>query len=292
MTFRSSSRSRLRFRVRGRRCRGRAVDLRGDGATVEEVVDALGLDPDDPLATATTGPPPLERSLATAARESGRRTRVDDAIDGIEERLAAVDEEIAGLGDVTAALTAARERAAAAGSDAERLRERTATLRGRMRATEEGVGEAAGASASATSEPDDPREAFASATRALVEAETERVAAAQALARADGRARAARDARERRLRLRDALANRRREARTRLVEAAWPAFAEAVTTVPGDAAAGDEPGEVDGDPVAGHLAAVRLAERAEPVVVAAGRFGGPAEAATRLRAPVVLVTPE
>lgn len=297
----------MRVRLDGRTYRGRALDLRGADVDASGARAALGLDPADPLATVTATPPSLPRALAAAARERGVDHPADEAISRIEAELVEATEAVAAAGDVAATLSAARERAADTGGDVDRLRERTATLRGRLRALRERDGGARPASdengagdpgtgAGPRSAIEEVRSAFAAATRALTEAETERLAAVQALSRADERARVARDARERRLRLRDALANRRREVRADRARALYPAFVDALAAVPSaidpalaEAVAGTDPGEFDGDPVAGHLAAVRLARRAEPVVVAVPRFGGPGEATTRLRTPVALV---
>ncbi|UIP00193.1 hypothetical protein Hbl1158_02145 [Halobaculum sp. CBA1158] len=293
----------MRLRVGGRTYRGRSLDLRSRGVTVAEAVAALGVDPADPLATATPEPPPLRRSLAAAARERGHDHPADAAIRRTQRALASATDEVERLGDATAELADARERAAAAGADVERLRERAATLRGKLQAMDETdmtieVNGENGANTGVDPIEGDARRAdlesaFADATRALTVAETDRVAAAQALDRAEERARAVRDARERRLSLRDALANRRREARRDLAAALQPAFPAALDRIPGvDAdAAGEGPSAFAGEAVAGHLAAIRLADRTAPVVVALDRFEGAASAATRLRAPVVLVRP-
>ncbi|PSQ05866.1 hypothetical protein BRC97_07930 [Halobacteriales archaeon QS_6_71_20] len=304
----------MRLRLDGGTYRGRAVDLRGYVASPAAALDALEGDSAGagPLATVTPETPPLATALAAAARSRGHDHPADEARRQLRSELSRAEAAVADAEDATAALTAARRRAAEAGDNVERLRERVATLRGRLQATRGGQAHASDAETSAAADADHSRDAdadadvdadgrrrggsekelestFASATRALTEAETERAAAEQALARARRRARAERDARQRRLRLRDALANRRREARAALARAVYPAFADALAAVPGDADPGAEPAEFAGDPVAGQLAAVRLAERAEPVVVAVDRFDGVAEATRRLNAPVVLV---
>lgn len=286
----------MRLRLDGETYRGRAVDLRGYVASPAAALDALADEGagTGPLATVTADAPPLATALAAAARSRGRDHPVDDEIRTLRRELARADEAVTDAGDATATPPAARRRAAEAGEDVERLRERVATLRGRLQAARgrsadaPGIEESAGDRTAGGSE-ESVESAFASATRALTEAETERAAAEQALARAEERARAERDARQRRLRLRDALSNRRREARRALARAVYPAFADALAAVPGDADPGAEPAEFAGDPVAGQLAAVRVAERAGPVVVAVDRFDGAAEATRRLRAPVVLV---
>ncbi|GAA0234054.1 hypothetical protein GCM10009000_056950 [Halobacterium noricense] len=102
--------------------------------------------------------------------------------------------------------------------------------------------------------------------------------------------------------MRDALANRRREARRDLAREVYPAFANAVAAfhsevdpVDGrvaDAEVGDDPGDFDGDAVVAHAAAIRIAERSDPVVVGVDRFVDATAARDWLRAPVVLVGAE
>ncbi|QZP36694.1 hypothetical protein [Halobaculum magnesiiphilum] len=283
--------------------------------TVDGACAALELDPDDPLATLTDRPPSLWRALAAAARERGlehpaddERRRLRTALDESAEEIGAADGDDA-ADAASDALAAARRRAAAAGTDVDRLRERAATLRGRLaeareRTTHDASDDAdtsATADADATT-VDSLRAEFEAATRALSEAETERVAADQALARAAERSRSVRDARERRLRLRDALANRRREARRDLAREVYPAFANAVAAfhsevdpVDGraaDAEVGDDPGDFDGDAVVAHAAAIRIAERSDPVVVGVDRFVDATAARDWLCTPVVLVGAE
>ena len=286
--------------------------------TLDGACAALELDPDDPLTTLTERPPSLWRSLAAAARERGREHRLDDERRRLRGELEAAVADVDAAGDASDALTAARRRAAAADADVDRLRERAATLRGRLTQARERTDAdtaadlGADADTSATEPTVDSLQAeFAAATRALSEAETERVAAEQALARAAERSRSVRDARERRLRLRDALANRRREARRDLAREMYPAFADAMEafrpdtervasedsaaadgSLTGDPLAvqlGDGPENFGGDAVVAHAAAVRVARRSDPVVVAVDRFSSPEEAREWLRAPVVFV---
>lgn len=104
-----------------------------------------------------------------------------------------------------------RERAATAGAERDRLRERVATLQGEVRARRE-----AGLDAS------DATDELAAAARELSAATTEREAARQALARARETARVAYDRRERRLRLQDRAANLQRAARATLADRVRP----------------------------------------------------------------------
>ena len=107
------------------------------------------------------------------------------------------------------------------------------------------------------------------AAAALSDARTERIAAEQALERARERAAAARDARERRLALRDRLRNRRRDARAELAGGVYPAFRDALSTVPeGDLAdPGTAPTEYAGSRAAASLASIRVADLDGPVVL-------------------------
>jgi hypothetical protein len=283
----------------------READDAGDGvdADVSAVRAALNLDPDDPLATLAERPPSLQRALAAAARERGRdhptdgdrrrlRTALDDAVDAVD----AAD-------DTIGPLASARRRAAEADADVDRLRERTATLRGRLTEAQARSGSAGGAADSeAAAAVDTLRTEFAEATRTLTEAETERLAAEQALDRAAEIARSTRDSRERRLRLRDALSNRRRAAQRDLARGVYPSFVDAVEALGSEfdsaddgvttVEPGERPGEYEGDPVVAHAAAIRVAERSDPVVVAVDRVVDPTAARDRLRTSVVLVAPE
>lgn len=278
----------MRFRLDGRIHAGRAVDLRGTDATTEPVREALGLDADDPLGAVTADPPSLVRALARAARSRGHEAPQDDRIAELRDRLAdrdAVDSDDGPVSadavdptDSTAAigLATARERAAEAAADVDRLRERVAAARGRLQAARE-----------AGTDVDERAEEHAAAARQLTVAETDRVAADQALEAATERARERRAERRRTLRLRDELGNREREARRALADGVYPEFAATLERVPGKTRPGDEPAEFDGDRVTAHLAAVALADRGVPVVLAVDRFEGPEAAATRLGVPVV-----
>ncbi|SHH14770.1 DUF7856 family protein [Halobaculum gomorrense] len=284
-----------------------AIDLRDapDAPGVSAALEALDLDADDPLATLTERPPPLRRALAAAARERGRDHHADDERRRIAAALEGTLDAIEDAGEASDLLAAARRRAAEAGADVDRLRERTATLRGRLAEARERTNATEGDGAGeADAAVDAIRAEFAAATRDLTEAETERHAAEQALARAVEVARSARDDRERRLRLRDALANRRRAARRDLARGVYPVFAgvieafhsganvDAARCGAAVAAVGDNPSEFEGDPVVAHAAAVRIAGRSDPVIVATDRFADPTEASAWLRAPVVRVVSE
>ena len=185
-------------------------------------------------------------------------------------------------------LRAARRRAAEAGSATERLRERVATLRGRVEArrddgTDHGDDGVADAEAS-----------LSEATRELSEASTERVAAAQRLAALEERARRARDTREERLRLEDRAENLRRARRAARADAVEPEFHDARTRVV--SALDGRPGGLDDgvtadDALRDALAIATIAPLHAPVVVdpdVATALGGPDATAERLDAPLVI----
>jgi len=214
---------------------------------------ALG--PAVPESTAVIGRLPtgasLRRELAAAARTLGRASSVESELVEIRDAIAAVEVEPVDLG-------AARRRVAAASGEEERLKERVAALRGRVQARR-----------AVEAETDEALAELESAAAELSAAQSERIAAEQALRRARERAADARDARERRLELRDRLRNRRRDARRELARETYPAFREALAAVPGadPADAGEGPGAYDGPPLAASLAAVRLADLERPVVL-------------------------
>jgi hypothetical protein len=275
----------MRVVVDGRTVTGRAVDLGGavspdrahravggasvEGLTVEcpepgAVHDRVGLVREGMDLW-------LRGALAAAARSLGKTAPEREALTAARARLSELDAP-----DVE--LASARRRLAAAGDEEERLRERVAALRGRVRALDDAGAEAARAEAA---------DELAVATRALTDAETERIAAEQRLDRLAGEARCARDRRERRLELQDRVANLERAAREHLAAAVYERFRAAVATLPGAGDAGTVPGDYEGDPTTAALAVVRVADVAAPVVVATDRLGDAASAAARLDAPVV-----
>jgi hypothetical protein len=215
--------------------------------------------------------PSLRGALADAARSRGISAPESTA-------LAAARERLDSLSPPDADPSAARRRVAEVGEDRRRLRERVATLRGRLQA----LREVDDADAVAEAERE-----LSEATRELSEVETERIAAEQRLDRLERDVRAARDAREERLALQDRIGNLERAARRSLAAAVWDEFADAAAALPGDGAVGDDPGTYRGDPVTAALAAVRVADVDAPVVLSIRRFESATEAATRLNAPVV-----
>lgn len=198
-------------------------------------------------------------ALAAAARSRGIETSVDDEIESLQRRVSDFGQSVPSLSD-------ARRRVAETEAALEEHRERVATLRGRVQALDDG---------SATAE-------YRTAIRELSEAETEHLAAVETLENARKQARSIRDERDRRLRLRDRLENRRREARAELVESIRPAADAAASSAPDGKGCSFE----DADPVTAALAAVRVGTVHTPVVLACRRFSDAVEATTWLDAPV------
>lgn len=280
----------MRVKLGGDVRENRVVDLRAADVAPAQVAAAVRDPDDDRVRCPEPGPAhrhvgciapdvSLERrvALAAVARSRGETAPQDD-------ELAAVREELASLSADGTDLTAAREQVADAAGERERRRERVATLRGRLQARRE-----------AGLDTRDAEAALAEAAREFSEAATEHAAAEQALDRARERARAAYDARERRLRLQDRRDNLRREARSHLVEAVRPAVRDALSDLPGATAAPDDATDPDDaidsddatDPAVA-LAAARVAALDAPAVVAWGPFT-PREAADWLDAPVVVL---
>ena len=263
--------------------RGRSVDLRCagvDAAAAERAVRegtwVTCPDPEpvhDRVSPVETGMAlSVRAALADAARSRGEVAPQDAALADVRTELAALDPPAVDCAE-------ARRRVAEAGHREAALAERVSELRGRLQALEDAGGEAAAA---------DARSEREEAVERLAEVRTERIAAEQALSHARERAREARDARARRLRLEDRAKNLRRDARNYLAESVRDAFAAAADAVPGRGAV-DEEGGFAGDPVTAALAVVRVADLDAPVVLACDRFDSPSVAADRLDAPVLRV---
>lgn len=207
-------------------------------------------------------------ALAEAARARGLTAPQDPAIRAARDRLADLPRP-----EVDA--TSDREAVADAGTDRDRLRERVAEARGRVRARRE-----------AGADTDTAEATLREAARELSEAETAAVAAREDLERARRGAREARDELADRFRLEDRVANLERRARRALVARVRPAFAAAVRDVPG-ADPGTDP--FAADPVTAGLAVARVAAFDAPVVLACDRFPGVEAASAWLGAPVIRV---
>lgn len=276
--------------------RGRALDLRDASPSPETVATAvetaampgaavrrrprvqIDCEPAGPVHVhvARIPPPPsfdLYDALVAAARSNGlvppstrllERARAD--LVGLERDLDSVD------------LSSAKRRVADVGTRERRLDERVATLRGRLEALRE-----VGADTTAVETE------LAEAVGSLTEVETERIAAEQRLRQVERAARSARDQRQLRLSLADRVDNLRRRARHELVSEVFDEFADALESIPGDAAVGSVPASYEGDPTTAALAVARVARIDAPLVLSVDRFGSPGEAATRLDAPVVRV---
>ncbi|KAB1197508.1 MULTISPECIES: hypothetical protein [Haloferax] len=264
---------------------GRGIDLSDTAFAPETVVaavrdpgspaDALRIDcpePDSghdvlarvPISTITT------KRLSTAvARSRGRSSPVDEELDRLTSRLA----EYADTDDdYSTPLRAARRRLAEAGDDEAGLRERTASLRGRLAAHREAGDDDA---IEAT------RAELVDVATQLSEVETERIAAEQRLEALEREAKRARDSRDERLRLTDAVANRRREARTYFADTLAAEFDEAR-----DALSALSSETTDTDTLTA-LAAVRLADFRAPVVSTCRFFADAETAAHHLDCPVI-----
>jgi hypothetical protein len=215
----------------------------------------------------------LYDALVVAARSCGAVPPATGRLERARRELRAADPGLDGPDATTA-----KRRVADTAERTRRLDERVAALRGRLTALRELGAETSTVQAE-----------LADATTELAEVETERIAAEQRLAQVERAARAARDRRQRHLRLADRVANLRRRARRELVDGVYDEFRAAIDALPVDADAGDGPTAYDGDRTAAALAVARVARLDAPVVLSAELFGSPAEAATRLDTPVLRV---
>ena len=233
-----------------------------DSTDRAEATESEEESPNSPVRAAPVAPPrdvfesiptgtTLRTELASAAHSRGTTPSNAAELEAIRESLAAITPE-------SIDLDPPRRRLAEASGKEERLKERVATLRGDVRARRE-----------VDAETDETLAELESAASALASAQTERIAAEQALERARGRAERARDERERRLELRDRLENERRDARRELANESYPAFRDALDGVPGGGSArpGPEPSAYEGPSLAASLAAVDIADIAEPAVL-------------------------
>jgi hypothetical protein len=173
-----------------------------------------------------------------------------------------------------------RRRLADLDGEIERLRERVATLRGRVQERRDAGGDVETA-----------RATLAETVANLSERETERATLRERLDAVRERAATARDARNRRRELADRLANCERAARAHLVERIRPEFERAVAAAPGGPSARrvDDPASLD--PVTAALSVLRVATVRAPVVLASDRFPDATAASDWLGAPVVRFPP-
>lgn len=216
---------------------------------------------------------PTQAALAAAARARGYRSRHADTLADLAaeiDRLAA-----AGTGE-----TADAAKQTVAETDAESLRERLDTLRGRIEEQRQ-TGTADHALV------DEYRELATT----LSERKLETRAAEQAYERTQTVNARRRDQLERRLRLQDRYHNLERRARRELAAQLETQFHRALASVPGSS---PDPTALDTElptDVTAALAVARVAPINAPVVVACGRFETAVAARAALQTPVVLVTP-
>lgn len=260
------------LRLAGRTCRGPIVDLRGADVDPVALAAAIRGEPSPYVAAAPPAGPVHERAgyvrpgmglrtktaLAAAARSRGLTAPQGEALARVRGELAALDPD--------EPPTPARQ--PPDDGEIERLRERVATLRGRVQALAE-----------CGRDPAEERQALRTAARRLSELETRRAASAETRERARGQ----RDRRERRLQLEDRAANLERAARRHLRERVEADYAAAVAALDGPS----DPDEAD--PVTAALAVLRVAAVRAPVVLAVDRFPDPATAIRWLGAPVVRI---
>lgn len=198
-------------------------------------------------------------ALVATARSLDVATSVDESIREIED-------ELRSLPDPIPARTTLRRRVAETAADLETKRERVATIRGRLRETNDGSVEVE----------------YRAAIRALSEAETEHAAAIEDLEAARDRARAARDTRDHRLRLEDRRENLKRTARDELVQEISPTVEAALSELPNR----DPVSFEDADPVSAALALARAGLIEIPITLACRRFSGRDSAERWLDVPV------
>ncbi|MFB6193968.1 MAG: hypothetical protein ABEI75_02785 [Halobaculum sp.] len=290
--------------ARAARSRGRRAPQADRIAELEAALDdSVDVDPADSAhagvsTDATDRTDPATSGNGASGETDGAGVAVDRRVsDGGTASESADGERPTDAGETV--LAAARRRVAEADADVDRLRERVATLRGRVVARRE-----------AGVETESVESELTSAMRELTEAETERIAARESLERARRRVRERRDERERRLRRRDELRNRRREARAWLADRVTGEFRHALRAVRAVCGGGDpdvtrdasdgvasdaaddrpwatDPEALVADPVTGRLAAATVAADDAPVVLAVDR--DPQAVAACLDRPVIRV---
>jgi hypothetical protein len=199
-------------------------------------------------------------ALVAAARSRGVETGVDEELRAVRERLAALDEPVPSPAE-------ARREVAATESELDAQRERVATLRGRLEATDDA----------------DAETTYRAAVRTLSELETTYQSARERLGAARERARSARDVRERRLGLQDRIDNLERTVREELVAAVRPEADAAV----GGAPWAETDSYAEATPVTAALALVRVGVVRPPVVLACRRFHDAPAAESWLGSPVI-----
>ena len=260
-------------RAAGRTWCGSVADLRDAAVGSDAVVEAVRGE-GGPVRVHCPPPGPLFDRVGHVHPEMGLRVRTALAVAartrGLTPPQQAEIERLRARREEISVDERALQHGEAPDEDLPALRERVATLRGRVQELE-----ASGRDAS---------EATAELRRAaarLSEAETTRIAAAET--RRD--ARAERDRRERRLGLADRIANRERDARSWLVEQVRDPYERAVFAL--------DPGAdpFDCPPPVAALAILRIADQRGPVVLATDRFESPGAAAAWIEGPLVRCRP-
>lgn len=278
--------ARLRCRIGPVTRTGTAIDVAQevDPADVVRAVTASP-DPEAWIAIHCDDPPPvydhvghihddmglrIRTALAKAGRARGLETPCDDELATARQALAELDIEEADTAD-------RRREAADAASSTARLRERAATLRGRLQVHQEhGL------------DPETIRDELATVMQRLSEAETTRAAADQDLERTREAARDRRDNRQERFRLEDKVANLERQARSHLVETLRDPYREALETLANRRQGVTRPSDpFDASPVPAALAIVRLTPTAAPVALESALFHSAEDAANWLETPVL-----
>lgn len=259
----------MELSVEGTEWTGEVIDLRDRGVDRDAVVAAIRGDPSpydahcpDPgllhgrvgVVTPDVSVQP-KTALAVAARSQGLSAPQDDRVEALRAERDAVE---------IPAVPATPD--APPADDVTRLRERVAALRGEVQTLE-----------STGHDPTEARDRLRDVAGRLAEVETERAARQQA----SERLRAVRDARERRLRIEDRLANAEREARSHLVEQLRQQFTDAV----GSLVETDDP--VDAPPDVLALAILRVGDVDAYAIVCVDRFDSPRASAEWLDAPVI-----
>jgi hypothetical protein len=276
---------------------GRAIDCPAavDPGRLAEAVRADAAVDGEPTLSVTCRPPsPVHDHVGCLRPGMGLRTRTALARAGrargwttaLDDRIAALREELDAIEVASVETRTDRRRVAEAGADTAALRERVAEARGRLQARRDENGNGAA---------DTAGDALADAVAELADAETGAVAARQTLARERANARAVRERLGERRRLADELASLRRRARARLVDRLAAEYRSALRAVPGEV--GSDRGEdvtdpvdadpFDADPVPAALAVARVARLDAPVVLACDRFPDADAAAEWLAAPVL-----
>ena len=198
-------------------------------------------------------------ALVATARSLNASTEVDVAIRELHAQLRSRSEPIPLRVD-------ARRRVAETVTDLEAKRERVATMRGRLQATDDEIAAVA----------------YRDAIRQLSEAETEHTAAVEALTTARQQARAARDIREQRFRIEDRLENLKRRARKELVSAVLPTVNTELSKLPDCTYTSFD----EADSVSAALTLVRVGALKIPVTTACRRFSDRQSAEEWLETPV------